>query len=68
MSASGMARDRDIAAFGDRTPGYDQGWRGRMHHQIADDGQDGLKDVLVLGDRFGERPSSPWASQSSADR
>jgi ubiquinone/menaquinone biosynthesis C-methylase UbiE len=31
-----MARDRDVAAFGDRAPGYDEGWRGRMHHQIAD--------------------------------
>jgi SAM-dependent methyltransferase len=31
-----MARDRDVAAFGERAPGYDQGWRGRMHHQIAD--------------------------------
>jgi ubiquinone/menaquinone biosynthesis C-methylase UbiE len=31
-----MARDRDVAAFGERAQGYDQGWRGRMHHQIAD--------------------------------
>jgi ubiquinone/menaquinone biosynthesis C-methylase UbiE len=31
-----MARDRDVAAFGERAPGYDEGWRGRMHHQIAD--------------------------------
>ncbi len=30
-----MARDRDVAAFGERAHGYDQGWRGRMHHQIA---------------------------------
>jgi SAM-dependent methyltransferase len=30
-----MARDRDVAAFGERAPGYDGGWRGRMHHQIA---------------------------------
>jgi ubiquinone/menaquinone biosynthesis C-methylase UbiE len=31
-----MARDRDVAAFGERARGYDLGWRGRMHHQIAD--------------------------------
>jgi ubiquinone/menaquinone biosynthesis C-methylase UbiE len=36
MSGSGMARDRDVAAFGERAQGYDEGWRGRMHHQIAD--------------------------------
>jgi ubiquinone/menaquinone biosynthesis C-methylase UbiE len=31
-----MARDRDVAAFGERAQGYDEGWRGQMHHQIAD--------------------------------
>ena len=31
-----MARDRDIAAFDTRAPGYDSGWLGRLHHQIAD--------------------------------
>lgn len=31
-----MARDRDVAAFGERARAYDEGWRGRMHHQIAD--------------------------------
>jgi ubiquinone/menaquinone biosynthesis C-methylase UbiE len=31
-----MARDRDVAAFDERAHGYDEGWRGRMHHQIAD--------------------------------
>jgi len=36
MSGSGMARDRDVAAFGERAQGYDEGWRGQMHHQIAD--------------------------------
>ena len=36
MSRSGMARDRDVAAFGERAQGYDEGWRGQMHHQIAD--------------------------------
>ena len=36
MPGSGTARDRDIAAFGERAQRYDQGWRGRLHHQIAD--------------------------------
>ncbi len=31
-----MARDRDVAAFGRRAPRYDEGWRGQLHHQIAD--------------------------------
>jgi ubiquinone/menaquinone biosynthesis C-methylase UbiE len=31
-----MARDRDVAAFGERAQRYDEGWLGRMHHQIAD--------------------------------
>jgi ubiquinone/menaquinone biosynthesis C-methylase UbiE len=31
-----VARDRDIAAFDARAPGYESGWRGRLHHQIAD--------------------------------
>jgi ubiquinone/menaquinone biosynthesis C-methylase UbiE len=31
-----MARDRDVPAFGERAQGYDEGWRGRMHHEIAD--------------------------------
>ena len=31
-----MARDRDIAAFGERAQRYDQGWLGQLHHQIAD--------------------------------
>jgi ubiquinone/menaquinone biosynthesis C-methylase UbiE len=31
-----MARHRDVAAFGKRAPRYDQGWLGRLHHQIAD--------------------------------
>src|SRR5580704_17187977 len=36
MSGSGMARDRDVATFGERAQGYDEGWRGQLHHQIAD--------------------------------
>jgi hypothetical protein len=24
-----MARDRDVAAFGERARGYDEGWRGQ---------------------------------------
>jgi ubiquinone/menaquinone biosynthesis C-methylase UbiE len=31
-----MARDRDVAAFGERAPRYDEGWLGQLHHQIAD--------------------------------
>ena len=31
-----MTRDRDVAAFGERAQGYDEGWLGRMHHQGAD--------------------------------
>jgi ubiquinone/menaquinone biosynthesis C-methylase UbiE len=27
---------RDVAAFNDRTAGYDRGWRGQLHHEIAD--------------------------------
>jgi ubiquinone/menaquinone biosynthesis C-methylase UbiE len=28
--------DRDITAFEERAPNYDQGWKGRLHHEIAD--------------------------------
>jgi ubiquinone/menaquinone biosynthesis C-methylase UbiE len=31
-----MARDRDVAAFGERARRYDEDWRGQLHHQIAD--------------------------------
>jgi ubiquinone/menaquinone biosynthesis C-methylase UbiE len=31
-----MAGHRDVAAFGERAQHYDQGWLGRLHHQIAD--------------------------------
>jgi SAM-dependent methyltransferase len=31
-----VARDRDVAAFARRAPGYEEGWRGRLHHEIAD--------------------------------
>ena len=31
-----MARDRDVAAFDARAPGYERGWLGRLHHEIAD--------------------------------
>ena len=30
-----MARDRDVQAFHDRAPGYESGWRGKMHLDIA---------------------------------
>ena len=36
MSGSGTARDRDLAAFGERAQHYDEGWLGQLHHQIAD--------------------------------
>jgi hypothetical protein len=31
-----MARDRDVAAFGERARSYDEGRLGQLHHQIAD--------------------------------
>lgn len=31
-----MSRDRDVAAFQERAPGYEEGWLGRLHHEIAD--------------------------------
>jgi SAM-dependent methyltransferase len=31
-----MPRDRDVAAFAERTDGYEKGWLGRLHHEIAD--------------------------------
>ena len=31
-----MPRDRDVAAFAERAEGYEQGWRGRLHHEISD--------------------------------
>jgi ubiquinone/menaquinone biosynthesis C-methylase UbiE len=31
-----MARDRDVAAFGERAEGYEEGWLGRLHQEIAD--------------------------------
>ena len=31
-----MARDRDVAAFDRRARGYEEGWRGQLHHEIAD--------------------------------
>jgi ubiquinone/menaquinone biosynthesis C-methylase UbiE len=30
-----MPPHRDVAAFNDRAPGYDHGWRGRLHHEIS---------------------------------
>jgi ubiquinone/menaquinone biosynthesis C-methylase UbiE len=31
-----MPRDRDVAAFAERAEGYEGGWLGRLHHEIAD--------------------------------
>jgi SAM-dependent methyltransferase len=28
--------DRDVGAFNDRAPGYESGWRGQLHHEIAE--------------------------------
>ena len=33
--AAGVPPHRDVAAFDKRAPGYEQGWRGRLHHDIA---------------------------------
>lgn len=30
-----MPPHRDVAAFDERAPSYEQGWRGRLHHDIA---------------------------------
>jgi ubiquinone/menaquinone biosynthesis C-methylase UbiE len=32
-----VARDRDVGSFDERAHTYETGWRGRLHHQIADD-------------------------------
>jgi SAM-dependent methyltransferase len=31
-----VARDRRVEAFGERSPRYEAGWRGELHHRIAD--------------------------------
>jgi ubiquinone/menaquinone biosynthesis C-methylase UbiE len=31
-----MTWDRDVAAFDQRARDYEEGWRGRLHHEIAD--------------------------------
>ena len=31
-----MPSYRDLAAFNDRAPRYDGGWRSRLHHEIAE--------------------------------
>ena len=31
-----MCRDSDVAAFAERADGYEEGWRGRLHHEISD--------------------------------
>ena len=30
-----MPHDRDVKAFDERAPGYESGWRGQLHHDIA---------------------------------
>jgi ubiquinone/menaquinone biosynthesis C-methylase UbiE len=31
-----VEHDRDVAVFGERAAGYENGWRGQLHHDIAD--------------------------------
>jgi ubiquinone/menaquinone biosynthesis C-methylase UbiE len=31
-----VPHDRDVQAFDDRAPQYEDGWRGRLHHEISD--------------------------------
>ena len=31
-----MSRDRNVQPFHDRAPGYDDGWLGKLHHDIAE--------------------------------
>ena len=31
-----MVHSRDVAAFDERAPSYETGWRGRLHHDIGD--------------------------------
>jgi ubiquinone/menaquinone biosynthesis C-methylase UbiE len=31
-----MPHDRDVQAFDDRASGYEDGWRGQLHHEISD--------------------------------
>jgi len=31
-----VTRNRDVAAFDERAAGYEDGWLGRLHHEIAD--------------------------------
>jgi ubiquinone/menaquinone biosynthesis C-methylase UbiE len=47
-----MARERDIAAFDARAAGYETGWRGRMHHQIADRTADVALTLTQAPDRL----------------
>lgn len=49
-----MPHDRDIAAFDERAPGYETGWRGRLHHEIADRtaGLAGCARALIGGGRL----------------
>ena len=64
-----MTRDRDVAAFGERAQGYDEGWRGQMHHQIADSAVDlaltcvpSPKQILDVG----AVPATCWAGLRTA--
>jgi hypothetical protein len=47
-----MPPHRDLAAFNERAPGYEGGWRGKLHHEIA--GRTVMRPGarLVLVDQF----------------
>src|SRR5262245_30097462 len=44
-----MADDRDVEAFDKRADVYESGWRGRLHHQVAD-------EVAILVLRLAPKP------------
>src|SRR6185437_12445716 len=37
MQTWAVASERDVEAFDDRAEVYERGWRGRLHHQVADE-------------------------------
>lgn len=66
-----MTRNRDVAAFGERAHGYDQGWRGQMHHQIADRAVDLALTCVPAPKRIldvGAVPATCWAGLPPAPR
>jgi hypothetical protein len=53
-----VVRYRDVEDFDDRASGYDQGWSGRLHHDIADRFPDADElagiDAAAVDDRGGD--------------